>query len=131
MSEDVRTVWSTYKVEQRKPAGKMHTTFATKPWQVVSADLVGPLPKSNFDWKSNQVIVFTDTFTKWAEFAALRLGTSRTILKALKDRIICRFNYPELLIMDTGSNFPANSSISIRKRYNTTIYPSISYACSM
>lgn len=55
-----RYVWNcencqAYKVEQTEPLGTMHATAVNRPWQQVTMDLVGPLPRSNrgYTWLLN------------------------------------------------------------------------------
>ena len=35
-----------HKAQQQAPAGKMHATHVDQPWQMISTDLIGPLPRS-------------------------------------------------------------------------------------
>ena len=36
-----------HKVQQQVPAGQMHARSVEQPWEMVSVDLIGPLPRSN------------------------------------------------------------------------------------
>lgn len=96
-----------YKVPQEKPAGKMHTTICTRPWQVVTSDFIGPLPRSTRGFQ--HIVVFQDKFTKFTEFAPLRTATTATLLNAFRERIIARVGFPELFISDNGSQFTSGN----------------------
>ena len=92
-----------YKIQQQAPAGQMHTTPALQPWEVVSADLVGPLPRSN---KGHTTLcVFQDKFTKWVEVQPLRQATAPAVTRALKDLIFLRHGCPRVVITDNGRQF--------------------------
>lgn len=92
-----------HKVPQTKPAGYMHTTPVTDPWQVVTIDFIGPFPRSK---KGNKhLLVIQDKFTKWVEHVALKDATSAALKKTLRERIFCRFGWPEVIITDNGSQF--------------------------
>ena len=57
------------KPELRKPAGLLHPLpIPERPWQVISIDFVGPLPKTadHFD----MILVVVDKFSKMAHFIA-------------------------------------------------------------
>lgn len=68
------------KVMQRSPAGLMYTTPAAYPWDVVSADLVGPLPRSKKG--HTVVVVLQDKFSKWIELQPLRHATAPAVAKS-------------------------------------------------
>lgn len=54
-----------HKISQQKPPGMMQPTHVTMPWETVSTDLVGPLPRSS---KGNcYMVVFQDGFSKWVQ----------------------------------------------------------------
>lgn len=63
-----------HKPLQQRPAGNLHTRPVTTPWQQVSIDLVGPLPRSNrgHTW----LLTMQDRFTKWLEVVPLRKATA-------------------------------------------------------
>ena len=68
------------------------------PWQVVAADIMGPLPKSKHGFE--YVLVFEDVFSKWVEVIGLRRANAKSILKELKERVILRFGTPEVFLSD-------------------------------
>ena len=53
------------KFEQRAPAGLMGKREISRSWQVVAADITGPLPKNKHGFE--YVLVFEDLFSGWVE----------------------------------------------------------------
>jgi len=84
-----------HKASQERPAGLLHATPIKTPWEQVSIDLVGPLPRSTdgHTW----LLVMQDRFTKWVELC----------LKQLYERIIYRHGCPNVVISDNGRQFAA------------------------
>ena len=96
-----------FKPMQQKPAGKMHCTPTDKPWEIVSSDFIGPLPRST---KGNtMILVFQDKYTKWTEFLALREATSTALIRGFKERVLSRFGCPKVLITDNGSQYTSKT----------------------
>lgn len=93
-----------FKVSQQKTAGKMHPhLMADAPFQEVSTDVVGPLPRSK---KGNSyIVVMQDRFTKWVECRPLRKATAKTIYSALYEQIILRYGCPKVVISDNGVQY--------------------------
>ncbi|KAH0822314.1 hypothetical protein GEV33_000477 [Tenebrio molitor] len=78
-------VCASVKPEQRLPAGKMGSRpEITKPWQMISADLFGPLPRSTNGHE--YVLVITDYFSKFLIFVPVRSPTVRKIIDELERR---------------------------------------------
>ncbi|KAK9688528.1 RNase H-like domain found in reverse transcriptase [Popillia japonica] len=91
------------KPSQQAPAGQMGGhSLISKPWEVVCADIVGPLPKSKH---GNQFIfVVADCFSQYALFFPLRKATATAIVKHLEDELSiwrtmcsCNLEFPEVL----------------------------------
>lgn len=73
------------------------------PFQAISMDLLGPLPKSK---RGNQyVLVVTDYFTKFVLVQSLRKATTPAIVKFLREQVFLIFGVPEIVIFDNGSQF--------------------------
>lgn len=94
-----------YKVAQAKPAGKMYFRQPQGPWYVVSADLVGPLPRSQRGQRF--LLVVQDTFSKWTELAPLPSATANNVVSRLKS-LLLRHGAPDVLITDNGTQFVSN-----------------------
>ncbi|XP_039306054.1 uncharacterized protein K02A2.6-like [Solenopsis invicta] len=90
-----------HKPEQRRPAGLLHPTDVSQPWQQVTIDLVGPLPRSSqgHTW----LLTMQDRFTKWLEMRALRRATAANVATALTKAVILRHGCPEEIWSDNGT----------------------------
>ena len=104
-----------YKVSQQAPAGLMHTTPAAYPWDVVSADLVGPLPRSKKG--HTVVVVMQDKFTKWIELQPPRQATAPAVTKAFRERVVMRFGCPRRIITDNGKQFESREFTGLLREY--------------
>ena len=91
------------KPEQRKPPGLMGFRTPEDPWAVVATDIMGPLPTSTQGFK--YLLIFEDVFTKWVEIVPLRSATAASVTKALRDRVLCRWGTPRVLLSDNGTPF--------------------------
>ena len=67
---------------------------ADRPWQIVAADITGPMVKSKHGYE--YVLVILDLFTRWVECVPLRKANTQSILRGLKDRVVLRFGKPEV-----------------------------------
>lgn len=95
-----------HKIPQKKPAGLMFSTKSQGPWDIVTIDFIGPLPRSTQGHQ--HVLVIQDKFSKWVECIPVRTATAAALKKALRDRILCHFGWPRLVITDNGSQFISN-----------------------
>jgi transposase InsO family protein len=92
-----------YKTPQQQLPGKMYPTPNRQPWETVSTDLVGPLPRSS---RGNcYVVVMQDRFTKWVQCRAVRKATARAVTQALYEEVITRFGCPVTVISDNGTQY--------------------------
>lgn len=86
---------SQYKIPQIKPARNRHIIPTTDPWQVITVSSIGILPRSR--QRHKQLLLMQDKFTKWIENIDLGKITSSALKRILKERIICRHGWPELI----------------------------------
>src|SRR3978361_2412440 len=92
-----------YKTAQQQTPGKMQPSINQHPWETVSSDLVGPLPRSS---KGNcYLVMFQDRFTKWVQCRAIRQASGKAVTKALYEEIITRFGCPKTVITDNGTQY--------------------------
>ena len=89
------------KPEQRAPAGLMGNRAApTRPWQTLSLDFVGPLPRSKRG--NTSILVVSDYFSKYVLLFALRAATARSLSKLLEEQIFLVYGVPQSIICDNG-----------------------------
>lgn len=92
-----------HKIPQVKPAGKMYSTQTAGPWEVVTADFVGPFPRSSKGHKN--LLVSQDKFTKWVVCTAIGDATASVLKRVIREKIFCQFGWFKVLISDNGSQF--------------------------
>ncbi|KXJ84431.1 hypothetical protein RP20_CCG008950 [Aedes albopictus] len=91
---------------------------ATRPWQIISLDFVGPLPRSR---KGNQhILVIADLFSKWVMIHPVRKLDSSAMCKILRDQWFYRNSVPEVVISDNGSTFTSNEFKNLLDQYGVT-----------
>lgn len=112
------------KVEQQAPVGLMGKRVVEKPWVVVAADIMGPLPRSRAGY--SYLLVIQDLFSKWVECRALRSANGKLIREALHELILSRWSTPRFLLTDNGTEF-VNKTMADFARANgithTTVPP--------
>lgn len=94
-----------YKVAQTKPAGKMYFRDPKGPWYTVSADLIGPLPRSGRGHRF--LLVIQDLFSKWVELCPIGSATAKNVTTKTKE-VLLRHGAPETIIVDNGTQFVSN-----------------------
>nr|CAI5840213.1 unnamed protein product [Callosobruchus analis] len=106
------------KPEQRKPAGQMlsNAPSITRPWQVLSVDLVGPLPRSGPGHK--YILSVLDLFSKFVMLFPLRTATAAAIRRYLEEQVFLVFGVPSRIITDNGSNFTSHCITELCKKYD-------------
>lgn len=105
------------KPEQKKPAGLLAPhRVVDKPFQVVSCDLIGPLPRSNRGFKF--ILVIVDNFSKFSIVVPLRNATAKLVCTALEEHLLLLFGQPDVLICDNGSQLTSKEFSKLLKSYN-------------
>ncbi|KMQ86825.1 reverse ribonuclease integrase [Lasius niger] len=93
-----------HKADQVAPAGAQHATNIQRPWEHVTVDLVGPLPRSRkgHTW----LFVLQDRFTKWVELVPLRQATAGNTTKAITERVCSATGARTSSSQTTAPNLP-------------------------
>ena len=109
MNQDIRSrVRECHTCSVSKPAqntrfGLLSSTVATRPMQKIFIDFVGRFPRSKAG--NTFILVCVDAFTKFVWMIALRDATTRSTIRALKERIFSNFSVPEILVSDNARCF--------------------------
>ena len=87
-----------HKAQQQATAGKMHATHVDQPWQMISTDLIGPLPRSTagHTWP----LVIQDRFTKWIELHPPKKAIGKAVTEAVRTQICLRHGCPDVIVTD-------------------------------
>ena len=89
------------KPPQPKRSGEMQLFSATRPFEVVGVDLLGPLTRTTSGNK--HIVVIVDRFSRWVELAAVPDITTNTVADVVVDRVILRHGCPVQLLSDRGT----------------------------
>lgn len=96
-----------HKADQNRPAGVMGQRTATRPWQIICMDLMGPFPISS---KRNRfLLVVADIFTKFVLFFPLTTATSAAVTRHIENDVFLLFGVPQYIICDNGKQFISES----------------------
>ena len=89
-----------------KPKDQKHTLHSHKegfPFQKLSLDFVGPLPRSTHG--NEYLFTIRDTFTRWVEAFPIKRATAETAARILVEQVFPRFGFAEQLHSDRGTQF--------------------------
>jgi len=86
-----------------KPSGSLQPVRKNGPWDMLTMDLMGPLPLTAK--RNTQLLVVVDHFSKWVELFPLTNGTANKIASIIEREIFCRFGAPKSILTDNGTNF--------------------------
>lgn len=92
------------KPSQQAKAGLMgHQKIVTQPWQLISIDLMGPLPSSS---KQNKyLLVVVDYFSKYSILLPMRQATAKGVSNLVEEHVLLKFGDPQLVVCDNGTQF--------------------------
>lgn len=86
------------------------------PFQLISADLLGPYPRSK---NGNQyVLVITDWFTKFVLVHPMAKATAKGIVKFIENNVFLIFGVPQIMVVDNGVQFISKDFKNLMKDYN-------------
>ena len=74
-----------------------------RPWQCMSVDIMGPVPKTRNG--NLYVITFVDQFYQFTVAEATPDQTAETVVKKMGDRVITTFGTPYSILTDQGKQF--------------------------
>ena len=92
------------KSPQRKNKAPLQPICTTRPGQMLTTDLMGPLPCT--DGGNIHILVVIDHFTKWVELFPMNKVTSKDVAKRLM-LVFYRHGIPETILSDQGTNYQA------------------------
>ena len=92
------------KVQHQRKAGELHLLEILQgPWQEISIDIIGPLPKLN---RMDAIIVIVDRFTKMIQLKATMMNiSSEGIVKIYRNDIWKLHEVPKKILSDRGPQF--------------------------
>lgn len=106
--------------EHKGPRGYMTPQpRATRPWEIISTDLMGPFPKSSHG--NQYILVVMDLFSKFALTFPLRTATAASLVKEIEESVFLVFGVPRLIICDNGPQYIAVQFSNLMKEYGVKI----------
>lgn len=117
-----------HKAETGLPKAKMVShSKPHRPWEVVSTDLIGPLPRS----KGGNVflLVVTDYLTKFVLLQPLRRATSQAVARFMENHVFLLFGVPSTVLCDNGPQYRGSDfrklaeTYKVRLKYNANYHP--------
>lgn len=105
-----------YKLPTHGTLGKMgRPKEVSRPFQMISIDLVGPLPVSR---KRNEYLfVVTCCFAKYCLLFPLRRATANLVSKHLENDVFLVHGIPQTIILDNGCQFISHELDRVFKKY--------------
>ncbi|XP_018359902.1 PREDICTED: uncharacterized protein K02A2.6-like [Trachymyrmex cornetzi] len=94
----------------------MHATATHHPWQQVTVDFMGPLPRSKRG--NTWLLNMQDRFSKWVELRPLRRATAPAVTQAIAEDVILRHGCPESVISDNGTQFKSTHLAKLLQNFN-------------
>lgn len=87
-----------------------------RPFQCISMDLVGPLPKSR--QQNEYLLVVVCCFSKYCMLFPLRRATSQAVAQRLEEKIFLAHGIPQTVIADNGPQFIGREVKALFVKYN-------------
>lgn len=113
-------VCQAYKVEQKKTPGLMVPRYkVSRCWQMISTDLIGPLPRSSSGFA--YVLVVTDSFSKFVRLFPIRAAKGSIISKKIEEEIFLLYGVPQYVICDNGGEFKGRCFRTLCKEYSVKL----------
>jgi hypothetical protein len=85
------------------------------PSQMISVDLIGPLPKSTKGY--SYLLVIVDWLTKYVVLFPLRKATSTKVTECIENGIFLVYGVPQFILVDNGKHFVGNEFVKTCEDY--------------
>jgi hypothetical protein len=91
----------------------------SRPWEMISTDLIGPLPRS---YKGNtMILVVTDYLSKFSLVFPLRSASTKTIISRIEEQVFMIFGVPRVILCDNGPQYRSNEFRKFADGYDCRI----------
>lgn len=105
-----------YKTPTSGTPGKMgRPKHVSRPYQVLSIDLVGPLPNTRN--QNKYIFVVTCCFSKYCLLFPLRRATADLVCKHLENNVLLVHGIPQTVILDNGCQFISHELERLLNKY--------------
>lgn len=105
-----------YKSQNHQMLGEMgRPKQCSRPFQMISIDLMGPLPTSK--QRNSYILVVTCCFSKFCLIFPIKRATSEIITKILEESVFLVHGIPQTVLMDNGTQFTGKVADALFKKY--------------
>lgn len=98
---------------------------ANFPWQYISVDILGPLPRSKNGFC--YLLVVSDYFSKYCLLHPMKKATTSVITKFIENQVFLVFGAPQIVMTDNGSQFVSRSFKLLCEEYGAQIWYNAKY----
>ncbi|KAJ8929712.1 hypothetical protein NQ314_017573 [Rhamnusium bicolor] len=85
------------------------------PWQIISADIFGPVTRSKRGY--SYLLVVADWFTKYVLVHPMRSATAQTVSRFMENEVFLVYGVPQFIITDNGKQFASSHFRKLAERY--------------
>lgn len=119
-------VCATYKPSNDTPRERMQShPKVDRPWEMISTDLMGPLPRST---KGNSfILVVTDYLSKFSLVFPLRTSSAEVVARKIEEEVFLVFGVPRVIICDNGPQYRSNRFQKLAAQYACKIKYTANY----
>lgn len=113
-------VCAAHKSDLAVPTNKIAThEKPSRPWELISTDLMGPLPRSSKGFA--YILVATDYLSKFSLVFALRSATAAAVVKRIEEDVFLLFGVPRLIICDNGPQYRSREFQNLANSYRVKV----------
>lgn len=95
------------------------------PWQVISVDVWGPLPRSTRGF--SYLLAVSDYFSKFILLHPMRQSNAKNIARFIEDDVFMMFGVPQVVTCDNGKQFTSKEFQSLCEKYGAKIWFNAKY----
>ncbi|RYA68197.1 hypothetical protein DD592_26915 [Enterobacter cloacae complex sp. 2DZ2F20B] len=99
--------------------------MSTFPWQLISIDILGPLPRSMQG--HCYILMVCDWFSKFILLHPLRKANSKSIIKFVEENVFLMFGVPQIITCDNGTQFVSRDFQKLADLYKCKIWYNAKY----
>jgi hypothetical protein len=106
--------------------GPLQSIRASRPWELITMDLITNLPYTKR--KNKNLLVVVDHFSKWPEVVPIPNKQARTVAKALV-QVFSRWGVPSIILSDNGLEFKGDLNgqlielLGVTRKWTTPYHP--------
>lgn len=109
-----------HKPDQKKPSGLMaEHPKPSQPYEILSSDLMGPLPRSHRGYR--YILVIQDYFSKFCSVFPLRTASADALTKKIEEEVFLMFGVLRLFICDNGKQYRSTQFRRMLETYKCKI----------